>query len=77
MKHLTLEEFINTLTEEDLWKIIDEYENIPAPDYEIEARFTREKAKEFCDRYYYMEYMQKIALHAYRYFALKYKEMIK
>jgi hypothetical protein len=74
MKHLTIDEFVNNLPEEDLWKIILEYET----NRDIEdAEFLREKAREFCDKYYYMQYMPEIALYAYRYFAMKYKEMMK
>jgi hypothetical protein len=74
MKHLTIDEFVYGLPEEDLWKIILEYETT----HDIEdAKFLREKAREFCDKYYYMDYMPKIALYAYRYFAMKYKESLK
>jgi hypothetical protein len=74
MKHLTIDEFVNNLPEEDLWKIILEYET----NRDIEdAEFLREKAREYCDKYYYMQYMPEIALYAYRYFAMKYKEMMK
>jgi hypothetical protein len=74
MKHLTIDEFVNNLPEEDLWKIIEEYETNGV---DFEAQFLREKAREFCDKYYYMQYMPEIALYAYRYFAMKYKESLK
>jgi hypothetical protein len=74
MKYLTIEEFVRSLTEEELWKIIDEYET--TQDIE-DAQFLRQKAREFCDKYYYMDYMSKIALYTYRHFTLKYKEMMK
>jgi hypothetical protein len=74
MKHLTIDEFVNNLPEEDLWKIILEYET----NRDIEdAEFLREKAREYCDKYYYMQYMPEIALYAYRHFAMKYKESLK
>ena len=75
MKYLTIEAFVRSLTEEELWKIIDEYET--TEDYE-DAHFLRDKAREFCGgNYYYMDYMPKIALYTYRHFALKYKEIVK
>ena len=74
MKHLTVESFVNSMNEEDLWKIIEDYETYGAG---FEAQFLREKAREYCDNYYYMEHMPFIAIGAYRYFALKYKEMMK
>lgn len=74
MKHLTVESFVNSMNEEELWKIIDDYES----SYDIEdAEFLRQKAREFCDKYYYMQYMSQIALCAYKHFAMKYKESIK
>ncbi len=74
MKYLTISSFINSLSEEDIWRIIEDYEH----SYDIEdAEFLREKAREYCDKYYYMDYMLKIAMEAYRYFAMKYKENLK
>jgi hypothetical protein len=75
MKHLTVESFVNSMNEEDLWKIIDESEKYGARGYE--AHFLMDKALEYCDNYYYMEHMPFIAIGAYRHFALKYKEMVK
>ena len=74
MKHLTIESFVKSLTEEDLWKIIVDYET--HRDIE-DAEFLRQKAKEYRDTYYYMEYMPDIAMGAYRHFAMKYKEIMK
>jgi hypothetical protein len=74
MEHLTIESFINSLNEEDIWKIIEDYEMYGC---DFEAKFLREKAREYRDNYYYMELMPFIAIGAYRYFALKYKEMMK
>lgn len=62
------------MNEEELWKIIDEYEI----HHDIEdSEFLRQKAREYCNRYYYMQHMPEIALYSYRYFALKYKENLK
>lgn len=74
MKHLTIESFINSMNEEDIWKIIEDYETYGN---DLEAQFLRQKAREYCDRYYYTDYMPFIAMSAYRHFALKYKEMMK
>ena len=76
MKYLTVESFVNSFTEEELWKIIEDYEMMNNDD-EFEVPFLRQKAREFCDMYFYMDYMPKIALYAYRHFTLKYKEMMK
>jgi predicted nucleotidyltransferase component of viral defense system len=74
MKHLTIESFINSLNEEDIWKIIDDYETYGC---DFEAKFLREKAREYRDNYYYMELMPFIVIGAYRHFAMKYKESMK
>jgi len=73
MKYQTIESFVNNLPEEDLWKIIEDYETM-IDDDEFVAPFLRQKAREFSDMYFYRDYMPKIALYAYRHFALKYKE---
>ena len=83
MKYLTIEAFVRSLPEEDLWKIIEDYEKwVKIGDDEFEAPFLRSKARKFCSNLtipaqYHTDYMQKIAVGAYRYFALKYKEMMK
>ena len=74
MKYLTIGSFINSLPEKDLWKIIEDYEMYGC---DFEAQFLRQKAREYCDNYYYMELMPFIAIGAYRHFALKYKESMK
>ena len=81
MKYLTLEEFINTLTEEEIWKIIEDYEKWRETG-EDENSLLRNKAREFCSNltlplHYHSDWMPKIAMSAYRHFALKYKEMVK
>lgn len=73
MKHLTIESFINSLNEKDIWKIIEDYETYGV---DFEAQFLREKARDYCDETYYLDFMTKIVMGAYRYFALKYKEII-
>ena len=74
MKYLTVESFVNSFTEEELWKIIEDYEMYGC---DFEAEFLREKAREYRDMYFYMDSMPFIAIGAYRHFALKYKEMMK
>ena len=74
MKHLTVESFVNSLPEEDIWKIIEDYETYGC---DVEAQFLRQKALEYCVTPYHMNFMPFIAIGAYRYFALKYKEMVK
>ena len=76
MKYLTVESFVNSLPEEDLWKIIEDYEMYGCD--EFEAHFLREKTREYCDNCYITEnYMLMIAIGAYRHFTLKYKDMMK
>ena len=74
MKYLTLEEFINFQTEEDLWKIIEDYENWKETGKT--GTFLSKKAKELTP-YHYYGLNADIAMSAYRYFALKYKETLK
>lgn len=72
MKHLTIDEFINNLPEEDIWKLIEDYEK-----YGFESSFLKKKARDYCDETYYLDFMTKIVMSAYRYFAMKYKENLK
>ena len=81
MKYLTIDEFIRAQTEEDIWKLIEDYENWKKTG-EDENSFLRNKAREFCSiltlpAHYHTDYMQRIAMGAYRHFALKYKEIMK
>jgi len=81
MKYPTIESFINSLSEEDLWKIIEDYENWKETGDDKNS-FLRNKAREFCSNltiplYYHSDWMPKIAMGAYQYFTLKYKEMLK
>lgn len=80
MKHLTIESFVNSMNEEDLWKIIADYEDWKE-NGEVEDSFLRNKAREFCSNLtlplgYQSVWMPKIAMGAYRHFALKYKEIV-
>jgi hypothetical protein len=75
MNHLTIESFINSMNEEEIWKIIEDYETYGFSNFE--AQFLRQKAREYRDVYYYMDFMPHIAIGAYRHFALKYKENLK
>ena len=79
MKHQTIDEFIRSQTEEDLWKIIEDYENWKETG-EDENSLLRNKAREFCSNLtlplrYHSDWMPKIAMGAYRHFALKYKQV--
>ena len=74
MKHLTIESFVNSMNEEDLWKIIDDYENWKETGKN--GTFLSKKAKELTP-YHYYGLNADIAMSAYRYFALKYKETMK
>lgn len=74
MSYLTLESFIDTLTEEDLWKIIDDYETWKETGKN--GTFLSKKARELTP-YHYYGLNADIAMSAYRHFALKYKETMK
>ena len=78
MKNHSLEEFISTFTEEELWKIIDDYETWGETGTDDDS-MLRNFAREYCINltlppHYHSDFMSKIAMCAYRYFALKYKE---
>lgn len=75
MKHQTIEDFINTLTEEDIWKMIDEYEKWYF--YEDAPRHSLlwKKSVEYCNVKHIRPIdIRIVAIGAYRYFAMKYKE---
>ena len=79
MKFQTLEQFVSSLTEKEIWKLIEDYENWKKTG-EDENSFLRNKAREFCSHltlpaHYHSDYMPKVAMYAYRHFALKYKEI--
>lgn len=81
MKYLILEKFVKDFAEEELWKIIDDYENWNKIGVD-ENSFLRNKAREFClncgiSPHYHTDYTQLITLCAFRHFALKYKETMK
>lgn len=72
--NMYIEEFISSQIEDDLWKIIDDYEKWRETG-EI-GTFLSKKALELRDHPYYGIYGD-IALYAYRYFALKYRKTMK
>lgn len=76
-----IESFIDSFAEEELWKLIEDYEKWRETGID-ENSFLRNAAREFClncsiSPHYHTDYMPKIAMSAYRHFALKYKEMMK
>ena len=78
MKYLLLEDFIKTQTEEDIWKMIDEYEKWYM--YEDAPRHSLlwEKSVEYCGSKGIRPIdIRIVAMGAYRHFALKYKETVK
>lgn len=74
MKYLTIDEFIRAQTEEDLWKIIEDYENWKETGKN--GTVLSKKAKELTP-YHYYGLNADIAMGVYRHFALKYKELMK
>lgn len=74
MKYLILEKFVKDFAEEELWKIIDDYENWKETGKN--GTFLSKKAKELTP-YHYYGLNADIAMYAYRHFALKYKEIMK
>lgn len=81
MKLSTLEEFINSMPEELIWKLIEDYESWKETGVD-NTSLLRSTASEFCSimgapRMLHTDYMSKIAMGAYRYFALKYNESMK
>jgi hypothetical protein len=79
MKHLTIESFINSLPEEDIWKIIDEYENwYVMYENHTQGSVLWKKTEEYClDTGIRPFDIRIVAQGAYRHFALKYKESLK
>lgn len=75
MKHLTIESFVNSLTEEELWKIIEVYEKYGARSYE--AQFLMDNALKNYPTFCYRDAFTEFVLFAYRHFAMKYKEIMK
>ena len=78
MKYLTIDEFIKEQTEEDIWKMIDEYEKWYM--YEDAPRHSLlwEKSVEYCEsKGIHPIDIRIVAMGAYRHFALKYKKTVK
>jgi len=83
MKYYTIDQFVKHLTdngnEESLWEMIDDYEKWRG-DGEIGDCLLRENARTFCSNltvpvHYHTDYMVKLVMEIYRYFAMKYKEL--
>ena len=83
MKYYTLEGFVKSFAdhEDSLWEMIDDYERWRG-DGAIENCFLRDNARTFCSNLkvpsqYHTGYMEKLVMEIYRYFAMKYKEMLR
>lgn len=83
MKYTTVEEFVQVFVdeghEESLWEMVGEYREWRITG-SIGDCLLRANAQVFCENlkipvYYHTEYMEKIALGIYEYFALMYKEL--
>lgn len=78
MKFLLLEDFIKEQTEENIWKMIDEYEKWYMFEDAPRHSLLWEKSKEYCDLKGIRPIdIRIVAMGAYRHFALKYKEIMK
>ena len=78
MKYLTLEDFIRTQTEEDIWKMINEYEKWYMVEDAPHHSLLWEKTVEYCNEKHIRPFdIRIVAMGAYRHFALKYKESMK
>jgi len=82
MKYTTVEEFVKSFADEgheqSLWEMIDEYRTFKEIG-SIGDCLLRSNARAFCSNltlpaHYHVEYMEKIAIWIYEYFAMKYKE---
>lgn len=84
MRYTNVREFIECFlpeNEESLWEMIDDYETFKETG-SIGECLLRENARTFCSYLkipmtYHTDYMEKIALGIYEYFAMKYKEIEK
>ena len=83
MKYTTVEEFVKYFVdrgyEQSLWEMIDEYKKWKYTG-SIDECLLRSNAQAFCSYlkipvYYHVDYMEKIAIGIYEYFAMKYREM--
>jgi hypothetical protein len=77
MKYLTLESFIRSLPEEDIWKIINEYEKWYLFEDAPRHSLLWEKSEEYCHSMGIRPVdIRIVSMGAYRHFALKYKEIM-
>lgn len=82
MKYYTIEEFVNLFlpeNEDSLWEMIDDYKRFKETG-SIGECLLRTNARIFCSNLeipntYHTDYMERIALGIYEYFAMKYKEL--
>ena len=83
MKIQLLDEFVGSIPEEKIWELIEDYEEWKRVGSDENRNFfLRDKAREYCEiltmpAHYHTDFMTKIAMYAYRHFALKYKEIMK
>ena len=77
MEFLLLEDFIKTQTEEDIWKMINEYERWYLFEDAPRHSLLWENSEEYCrSKGIRPVDIRIVAMGAYRYFALKYKEIM-
>jgi hypothetical protein len=83
MKYYTIEEFVKSFSDQEvsLWEMIDDYKKWKNTG-DIGDCLLRLNARTFCDNlkipvYYHTDYMEKIVLGIYEYFAMKYRGMDK
>ncbi len=83
MRYNTVEEFVQSFAdgghEDSLWDMIDDYKEWKS-EGDIGDCLLRSNAQAFCSNLkiplqYHTEYMEKIAMGTYEYFALRYKEL--
>ena len=85
LKYTTVEEFVKHFVynghEQSLWEMVDDYKKWKNTG-DIGDCLLRSNAHTFCANlkipmYYHTDYMEKIVMGIYEYFALKYKEKVK
>jgi hypothetical protein len=83
MRYTTVEEFVQSFAneghEESLWEMVNEFKEWKTTG-SIGDCLLRSNAQVFCSNLkiplqYHTDYMEKIAMSIYEYFALKYKEL--
>lgn len=78
MKYLLLEDFIKAHEEEEIWKLIYEYERWYFFEDYPQGSFLWKKTVEYCSDSGIRPFdIRIVAMGAYRHFALKYKETLK